>query len=47
MPKEEMKKQPEKATPPVSPQTIGKHKSMEEDSLQPTPERMAKTGKKS
>lgn len=47
MPKEELKKQPGKPKPPVPPQSIGKHKSMEMDSLQPTPERIAKTGKKS
>jgi hypothetical protein len=46
MPKEEMKKLPGKQTPPVSPQSIGKHKSMEVDSVAPTPERKAKTGKK-
>jgi len=47
MPKEEAKKQPEKARPPIAPQSIGKRKSLEIDSLQPTPERKAKTGAKS
>jgi hypothetical protein len=46
MPKEEIKKQPGRPKPPVPPQSIGKHKSMEMDSLQPTPERTAKTGKR-
>ena len=47
MEEEEVKIQPGKPKPPVPPQSIGKHKSMEMDSLQPTPERAAKTGKKS
>ncbi len=47
MPKEEMQKLPGKQKPPISPQSIGKHKSAELDSVEPTPERKAKTGKKS
>ena len=47
MPKEEMKKRPSIQRPPVSPQSIGKHKSAELDTVEPTPERKAKTGKKS
>jgi hypothetical protein len=47
MPKEELKKLPDKRKPPTSAETIGKHKSMEMDSLEPTPDRKAKTGKKS
>ena len=46
MPKEEMKKLTGKQRPPVSAQSIGKHKSGELDSVEPTPERKAKTGKK-
>jgi hypothetical protein len=45
--KEELKKQPGKQNLPVSPQSIGKHKSAELDSVEPTLERKAKTGKKS
>jgi hypothetical protein len=46
MPKEEIRKQPGKAKPPIPRESIGKHKSKQIDSLHPTPERSAKTGKK-
>ena len=47
MPNEEFKKLPGKPKPPVSPKSIGEHKSMELDSVAPTPERKSKTGKRS
>ncbi len=46
MAKNESKKAPGSQKPPVPPEKIGKHKSPEIDSLQPTPERKAKTGEK-
>jgi hypothetical protein len=46
MPNEESKKAAEEPKPAVPPQNIGEHKCAEVDSLQPTPERKAKTGEK-
>jgi hypothetical protein len=47
MPNEESKKVSGEQNVPVPPQKIGRHKCAEVDSLQPTPERKAKTGEKS
>jgi hypothetical protein len=47
MAKSESKKVSGQQKPAVPPTKIGRHKTAEIDSLQPTPERKAKTGEKS
>lgn len=46
MQEEEVDEQTGEARPPILPQAIGEHKCGDIDSLQPTPERKAKTGAK-